>query len=198
MKESTRDKIIAAGAEIIHRKGFHHTGIQEVLQAANVPKGSFYFYFKNKEDFGLQVIDHFNQLFTSMAEPILADRSLPPLGRIEQLLDFFIELFTGLEYTCGCPIGNLSQEMGDLDPVFSQKLLDAIELMASLYTVVLEEAREAGELDRSLDPKETAFFIISGWHGALIRMKIAKTTEPLENHKRFVMKLVLQPPPAAV
>ena len=94
MKESTRDRIIAAGAGIIHRKGFHHTGIQEVLQAADVPKGSFYFYFKNKQDFGLQVIDYYNQLFASMAEPILTNRSVPPLGRIEQLLDFFIELFT--------------------------------------------------------------------------------------------------------
>ena len=198
MKESTREKIITAGAEIIHRKGFHHTGIQEILQAANVPKGSFYFYFKNKEDFGLQVIDHFNQMFTSMAEPILTDQSVPPLNRIEQLLDFFIELYTGLDYTCGCPIGNLSQEMGDLDPVFSRKLLDSIELMASLYTLVLDEAQGAGELDRSLDPEETAFFIISGWHGALIRMKIVKTTEPLENHKRFVMQSVLQPPPPSV
>ena len=194
MKESTRDKIIAAGAEIIHRKGFHHSGIQEILQAANVPKGSFYFYFKNKEDFGLQVIDHFNHMFTSMAEPILTNPSVSPLARIEQLLDFFIELFTGLEYTCGCPIGNLSQEMGDLDPAFSDKLLEAIELMASLYSTVLSEAQEAGELDWFLDPKETAFFIISGWHGALIRMKIVKTSEPLENHKQFVMKSILQPP----
>ncbi len=196
MKESTKDKIIAAGAEIIHRKGFHHTGIQEVLQAAGVPKGSFYFYFKNKEDFGLQVIDHFNEVFAGIAEPILNNRSVPPLQRIEQLLDFFIELFTGLEYTCGCPIGNLSQELGDLDPVFSRKLLDAVELMASLYTNVLEEAQTSGDLDRSLNPRETALFIISGWHGALIRMKIVKNTAPLENHKRFIMTSILQPVPA--
>jgi TetR/AcrR family transcriptional regulator, transcriptional repressor for nem operon len=51
------------GAEIIHLKGFNHTGVQEVLRAAGVPKGSFYNYFKNKEDFGLQVIDYFMEFF---------------------------------------------------------------------------------------------------------------------------------------
>lgn len=192
MKESTKDKIIAAGAEIIHRKGFHHTGIQEVLQGAGVPKGSFYFYFKNKEDFGLQVIDHFDRIFADMSEPILADRAIAPLKRIEALLDFFIDLFTGLEFTGGCPIGNLSQEMGDLNPIFSDKLLESVELMASRYATVLYEARTAGDLDLELDPKETALFIISGWHGALIRMKIVKNTGPLENHKRFVMDTVLR------
>jgi len=52
------------GAEIIHLKGFNHTGVQEVLRAAGVPKGSFYNYFKNKEDFGLQVIDYFMECFS--------------------------------------------------------------------------------------------------------------------------------------
>ena len=59
MRQNTRQKILEVGAEIIHLKGYNHTGLQEILQAAGVPKGSFYNYFKNKEDFGLQVIDFF-------------------------------------------------------------------------------------------------------------------------------------------
>jgi TetR/AcrR family transcriptional repressor of nem operon len=46
MQPNTRNRIIETGAEIIHRKGFNHTGIQEILNAASVPKGSFYNYFK--------------------------------------------------------------------------------------------------------------------------------------------------------
>jgi len=55
MLANTRKRIIETGAAIIHRKGFNHTGIQEILNAAKVPKGSFYNYFKSKEDFGLQI-----------------------------------------------------------------------------------------------------------------------------------------------
>ena len=49
MPINTRDRIVETGAAIIHHKGFNHTGIQEILTAAGVPKGSFYNYFKSKE-----------------------------------------------------------------------------------------------------------------------------------------------------
>ncbi|MBW1898902.1 MAG: TetR/AcrR family transcriptional regulator, partial [Deltaproteobacteria bacterium] len=82
MKENIKQKILAAGASIIHRKGYNHTGIQEILQTVGVPKGSFYFYFKNKEDFGLQVIDYFVSFFGAQAAPVLNDNSIPPLERM--------------------------------------------------------------------------------------------------------------------
>ena len=52
-------RILAEGARIIHENGYNNTGIQEILIAAGVPKGSFYFYFKSKEDFGLQLVDFY-------------------------------------------------------------------------------------------------------------------------------------------
>jgi TetR/AcrR family transcriptional repressor of nem operon len=51
MKEDTKQRLLMTGAEIMHLKGFNHTGIQEILDKAGVPKGSFYNYFKSKEDF---------------------------------------------------------------------------------------------------------------------------------------------------
>jgi len=190
MKQDTKLKIIETGAQIIHRKGFNHTGIQEVLKTANVPKGSFYFYFDNKEDFGLQVVDFFNNMFSGMVSPVVNDHSLPPLSRLEKLLDMFIEMFISLDYTCGCPIGNLGQEMGDLSPAFGDKLKESIDLMIGFYKNLLESAKEAGEIDAQLDAYETASFIVSSWHGALIKMKIVKNAKPLENHKQFITKML--------
>jgi AcrR family transcriptional regulator len=67
-KETTKDRILGHGAQIIHHKGFKNTGIQEILHSAGVPKGSFYFYFKSKEDFGLELIDYYFNFFASMIE----------------------------------------------------------------------------------------------------------------------------------
>ena len=58
-----------------------------MLAAAEVPKGSFYFYFKNKEDFGLQVVDCFDGMYRAMADPIVNDRQTPALVRMERLLE---------------------------------------------------------------------------------------------------------------
>ncbi len=193
MKESTRERILETGAKIIHRKGFNNTGIQEILSAAEVPKGSFYFYFKSKEDFGLQVIDHFSGRFALLAKEILEDASVRPLERIHRILEWFMDFFKSNDYSCGCPVGNLAQEMGDLSPTFREKLRVAIDEMADSYSKVLAEAKRAGDIASFLDVRETAYFIVASWHGALIRMKLVRSLEPLESHKRFVFDCILRP-----
>ncbi len=192
MLANTRERIIETGAEIIHRKGFNHTGIQEILNAAKVPKGSFYNYFKSKEDFGLQIVDYFLANFTRVAKKTLEDTSVSPLNRLYGFLTAFMEYFESQNYAGGCPIGNLAQEMGDLSPAFRQKLKDAIDMMAEAYTRVLAEAQEARKISKNFDVKEASYFIVAGWHGAIIQMKLKKSIAPLENHRKFVFEHILK------
>lgn len=193
MKGNTKNIILKSGAEIIHLKGFNHTGIQEILNRAGVPKGSFYNYFKSKEDFGLQVIDFYIEQFSLLIKKFLEDDSLSPLEKIKGILGRFIEFFKSRDYAYGCPIGNLSQEMGDLSPAFRMKLKDAIDSMVEIYAALLAEAQKTGELSVDLDVRDAADFIVSSWQGALLRMKIQKGSEPLENHRKFIFSYVLRP-----
>ena len=192
MPVNTRDKIIETGAEIIHRKGFNHTGIQEILNAASVPKGSFYNYFKSKEDFGLQIIDYFTAHFKRIAAQTLEDTRVSPLNRIYRFLTAFMEYFESQNYTGGCPIGNLAQEMGDLSPAFRQKLWEAIDMMIEAYCRVLAAAQKDGKILKNLDIREAASFIVSGWHGAIIQMKLTRSLAPLKNHRKFIFDYILK------
>jgi TetR/AcrR family transcriptional repressor of nem operon len=191
MQTTTKEQIIEIGAEIIHQKGYNHTGIQEILNAAKVPKGSFYNYFKSKEDFGLQVIDYFTAHYNQMALETLADTSIAPLDRIHRFLTEFINYFRSQGCSGGCPIGNLAQEMGDLSPKFSLKLKASIDLMVDTYARVLAEAQQAGDISESLDVKDAAYFIVAGWHGAIIQMKLTKNLAPLETHRKFIFNNIL-------
>ncbi len=188
----TKQNILQTGAEIIHLKGYHATGLQEILNAAKVPKGSFYNYFKSKEDFGLQVIDHFSEFFSNLCETVLKDATRSPLERLEHLLDQFMAVFDAKQYTCGCPVGNMAQEMGDTNPAFQEKLSSAIDIMVNYYSYIITEAQDQGEVAQDLDAKETAYFIVASWHGALIRMKVAKSQAPLKNHKHFIFNHILK------
>jgi len=192
MKRDTKQEILETGAELIHLKGFNHTGLQEILKAVGVPKGSFYNYFSSKEDFGLQVIDHFVGHYTFMSRPILEDPTLSPLQKIRRLLEWFMEFFQSRDYAYGCPIGNLAQEMGDLSPAFRDKLRSALNILVDTYFGVLAQAQKEGEISRNLDVREAARFLVSSWHGALMHMKAMKGPEPLENHKRFIFDYVLR------
>jgi len=193
VKASTKNRILEAGAEIIHLKGFYHTGIQEILSAAEVPKGSFYNYFESKDDFGLQLIDYFVDYYTYLSKNILEDGTISPLERIRRLLEWFIEFFKSKDYAYGCPIGNLAQEMGDLSPAFREKLKVALGSIVDIYSRLLAKAQLEGKISQSLDVREAAHFLVSSWHGALVHMKAVKGPEPLENHIRFIFDHVLRP-----
>ncbi|MBU1001835.1 MAG: TetR/AcrR family transcriptional regulator [Proteobacteria bacterium] len=189
--QGTRERIIEVGARIIHHNGFNNTGIKEILDAAEVPKGSFYFYFKNKEDFGLQVVDYYVVYFGRMAMGILDETDGPPLVRFRLLHEKFRDFYQAQECSLGCPVGNLAQEMGDLNPAFRKRLSRAIDGMASMYCSVLTEAQQAGDIDPALDVREVSYFLVSSWHGALARMKVTKDIEPLDLFIRMAFERVL-------
>lgn len=192
MREDTKSRLIKAGAEVMHLKGYHNTGVKEILDRAGVPKGSFYNFFRSKEDFGLQVIDHYVGFFFEIFNRHLSDASRPPLERIRLLLLGFMDFFTSTDYTLGCPIGNFAQELGDISPVFREKLKSCLDAMSSQFASVLKEARDDGSLHRALDPQETACFIVSSWEGALVLMKVMKSTAPLETHLKYVFDFILK------
>ena len=182
MTTVTKENIIRAGAKIIHLKGFNNTGIQEILTAANIPK----------EDFGLHVIDYFISESKAMTQAILSDTSLPPLERLKQLWDQIIDLMETKGCACGCPIGNLSQELGDLYPIFKEKLMRVTEELAEPYIKILSEAQQEGVISSSLDVKETAFFLTSCWQGAMIQMKVTGNLAPLRRCVRFLFEYILK------
>ena len=192
MPSNTKDRIIETGAAIIHRKGFNHTGIQEILTAAEVPKGSFYNYFASKNDFGLAIVDYFSAHFRQIASQTLDDTAISPLNRIYQFLTAFMEHFESRNYAGGCPIGNLAQEMGDLNPEFRTKLKESIDMMIDTHVRVLKAAQHDGKISKSLDIKDTAGFIVAGWHGAIIQMKLTRSLEPLKNHRNFIFDHILK------
>jgi TetR/AcrR family transcriptional repressor of nem operon len=178
-RASTRAALLEAGVQIILEKGYHHTGIQEVLQAAGVPKGSFYYYFKSKADFGLAVIAHFATAYTARLEQYLGDTTHRPLTRLRRHLEHTLARFESRGCRGGCLIGNLSQELADQSDVFCAPLEAVLHSWRERYASLFREAQAQGELGSELDPQQVADFYLNSFEGALLRAKVSKSPEPL-------------------
>jgi TetR/AcrR family transcriptional repressor of nem operon len=192
-KDTTKLSIIREGARQVHSKGYNNTGLSDILQAASVPKGSFYFYFKSKEDFGLAIIDHYGEFIQGMAEAYLVDSNLPPLDRLANFIDAYQTLFEKMGLRCGCPIGNLIQEMSDLNEPFREKISIIYSRMQSPVEQCLREAQDRGEISADIDAGQAAQFILNSWEGAIMHMKLAKDSQPLKIFRRMVFGRILKP-----
>jgi len=194
IKKQIRQRLLEKGSEIFHKKGFHHTGLNEILEAAGVPKGSFYFYFKNKEDFGLHVIDFFMEKYLAIADVHIANQNIPYLERFRKFLDEFLILFENNNYTGGCPIGNFSLEMSDLSEKFRQKLMNSFHKMQKKVLLFLEPAVENGELFIEGKKEDLADFIVNSWEGALMRVKVTRSRVPMILFYKIVFNDLLKKP----
>jgi hypothetical protein len=67
-----------------------------------------------------------------------------------------------------------------------------MDSMVKDYSKVLTEAKGAGEISAHLDIDAAAYFIVAGWHGAIIQMKLLKDLAPLENHLKFILDCILK------
>jgi TetR/AcrR family transcriptional repressor of nem operon len=187
-RTNTREEIIRKGAELIHAQGFNATGLQQILQAAGIPKGSFYFYFKSKEDFGLAIIDYFNTIISAIFTRYLSDKKISPLKRLEKLFEYFEAAFQKSGYSLGCPIGNLSLELADTNERLRVHLEGVIETRIRQIELCLQEAKRDKSLPANLNTADTARFIFHGFEGAILHMKVVKNIEPFRSFRNHLLR----------
>lgn len=180
-KKNVRNDIIRIGTDLISRQGFNATGLDAILKKAAVPKGSFYHYFKNKEDFGLAVIDRFAEGFEQRLDTFLNDEEVSPLNRIRNFLETGLARVNQNQCTKGCLIGNLGQEMADQNELFRARLDDVFTMWKARFAACLQEAQQRGELSQTLDSQLLAGFILSGFEGAILRAKVMKSPQPMRD-----------------
>lgn len=192
-RPNAKTRLLRVAARIVHQKGFQNAGLQEILAHAEIPKGSFYFYFKSKEDFGLQLIDFYAEFYLGKAQQILDGMQGPFVPKLRQFLDWQGNYMEGNGYEGGCPFGILSQEMADRNEKFREKLEEVFDQLREKTAHLLTLAQEAGEINPLLDPMETADFIISAWQGTLIQMKVAKNGASRKVFLAMVFDRILEP-----
>jgi len=191
-REAKKLEIIQKSSEIMYLKGYNATGVQELADAANIPKGSFYNYFKSKEEFAIELMDSYCTMGCQLMSEILEDKSLSPLKRIEKLFSEMIEHFTkDAKFKKGSFVGNLCQEMGDTNKSISKAAERNFTHMKEPIIKLLHEAQDAGEISKKHDLEDLAEFMMNSKEGALLRMKSSKNAKPLKVFQDMIMKLLL-------
>lgn len=176
----TRRKLIRTGLIYLTERGYSSVGVDEILTASGVPKGSFYHYFRNKADFGGTLIEEYNAYFLAKLDAAFADATKPALDRLHAFTEDAQEGMARHGYRRGCLIGNLGQEMAALPEEFRERLKQVLAQWQDRVADCLTEAQNQGQLSRSHDIKALAAYFWIGWEGAVLRAKLELNPEPLQ------------------
>ncbi|MEJ5172210.1 MAG: TetR/AcrR family transcriptional regulator [Hydrogenothermaceae bacterium] len=88
MNLSTKEKLLEAAKQLFSEKGYHETKISDIVSKAQVAQGTFYIYFKSKEDIFLQLIKKIHQ---ELLDKLSKYREIP--GDPQTILTMLVEEF---------------------------------------------------------------------------------------------------------
>ena len=177
----TRDKLLDHGLTVFMERGYNGSGLREILDEIAVPKGSFYHYFRSKEQFGALVIRRFSDIVATRLDAKFCDSRRDAFLSLKSFFRDEIQRHQE-EGRRGCLIGNLGAELGDTSELCRKALDDGFQGMVKRFEKVLLRAQEDGKIRDDIPSEDLANFLLCGWEGALLRMKIKGSVGPL---KRF-------------
>ncbi|RTL34700.1 MAG: TetR family transcriptional regulator [Candidatus Melainabacteria bacterium] len=191
-KQETRTALIEKGLDIMLVKGYTNTGIQEILSALSIPKGSFYHHFESKENFAVEIIRYYDHFQTAALSAILGDSSRSPLERLRFYCQTYRSKLNAQECKRGCLIGNLSQEMSDQSEILRHELSTVMRRWRDRFAECIAEGQGTGEISSLRSADSLAEIFQSAWSGAVMRAKVLRDPESIDNFMDIVFDDILK------
>lgn len=161
-------------------KGYNGTGVKDIVEAAGIPKGSFYNYFESKEAFAAQVLEMVAAQSIEATKALLLTKELTPVEALDQFFSQYIEQAENGLYCGGCFIGNLCQEMADNSEAIRKQGQKALSGHFDIIELLIIRALEQKLINPELEAASTAEFLFNAWEGSLLAMKTDKSRKPLD------------------
>ena len=170
--EASKARLVSSAAELFWRQGYNATGLSEILQAANLPKGSFYFYFEGKRDLAAAVIEYYRRIVSGDMKRMAEGRDWHEF--VHALTRKHLDSAAEGEHS-GCPFAVMGMELALSEPEIAGLYAAALDEARQIMAEVLEQSGLNHEDARALSSTELTLF-----EGKLLLFRISGDAAHLE------------------
>jgi len=192
-EHDTREHLLATGETLCLALGFTGMGLSELLRKAEVPKGSFYHYFRSKEAFGVAMLERYYQRYNQhFSEQLHA----PQGHHAERLLGWYqnaLSEFLACGHLTHCLGLKLSAEVCDLSEDMRAALNSGSARVVAILTDSLEQVRQENKVNFDGETSVLAQIVYVLWLGAGLQAKLSRNPAPLENALAHIKSILVVP-----
>ena len=192
-RPSLREKIVESGVQTLHERGFARAGVREITADAGVPQGCFTNHFRSKEAFAAVVLDRYHERTQAIMDRTLRDEALPAVERLRAYFDAITEWLEAAGWRYGCLVGNMSLEAPEHSELLRVHLVEVCGKLTHSFAAVVRAGQATGEIRSDLGADDVATFLLAAWEGAMMRMKVDRSPQPIEQFKRVLFAVILTP-----
>lgn len=172
--EDVKSHILDSGRRIIAAKGFEGVGLNEILRAAGIPKGSFYHYFPSKEGYGRALLERYVANHLERIESVLGAEDVPARERLMRYWSGWANLQCSDRIDEKCLVVKLSAEVADLSDEMRQALRDGTNRVIARLARCIAAGVADGSLPADLVPEACAERLYMLWLGASLLTKLRR------------------------
>ena len=188
----TKEKLLDAAERLMLAKGFVATTLDDICEAAEVTKGSFFHYFESKDQLGREVLERFCASGEKMHRAFCGSET-DPLKRVYTYIDNAIKMSKNPAMSKGCLLGLFSQELCDTNPQIRTACKKGFDDWAKSFGREVAKAKAACAPQAPFDPQELAEHLIAVMEGSMIlgkaRRDMSIVGQNLAHFKAYVKSL---------
>ena len=174
MAKDTRVHMIETTAGLVHRRGFHGTSLNEILEQSGAPRGSLYYHFPGgKEELVLEATRQGVAIVTQLLKEVLTD-SPDPADGVHAFVEAAAHGLRDSGYVFGCPVAPIV-----LDSPESSALAEVCQEALEEWQQVFVEGLGSAGIERGR-AESLATMIVCGLEGGLILARARRDTAPLD------------------
>jgi len=198
-EKSTRERLVESALYLFWLQGYAATGIAEILERAKANAGSFYHFFKRKEDLLLAVLQLYVDSLDSVIVAPVRDQYSDPIERVFGILAFYRRNLIATGCTYGCPIGRLALEIPPEQTDVHRRLADNFDGWTSAVEACLSDAR--ARFPDGTDLATLSTFVLTVMEGGVMQARAQRDIGPFDasvDHLRNYFRLLTVPRAAPV
>ncbi len=183
---ATMNRLLVTGLELFYKSGYYNTSIDDILKELSLSKGAFYYHFKSKEDYLLQIINNLlvPKIYSMLIEPIEGHEN--PLLDIGNCFEEALETAVHNDLDYGFVLNNFICEFNGRNEVVMQRLNDILRVWEVNLVSAIQKGKFNGYIDRHVDSEGVAVFLMSSFLG--IRTLMVEVA-PSARKYRFMTQL---------
>ena len=179
--EESRQRLIECAAELFWKNGYSATGISEILKQTGLPKGSFYFYFKSKDDLATAVTEYYQKILLEQFRSSSQGNDWDSF--IEEIFDYLFERATGQTFA-GCPYAVMGMETALSKPAVASVFMEGLKKFEQIFQEVLLYSGLSPDHAKILSQR-----MLSIYQGYLLLGRISNNTFFLKNARKNMLEM---------
>lgn len=172
--ERTRQRILAAAADLFHQNGVNATSVGDVLRASETGKGQFYRHFTSWDDLVTCVLARHREWIESHT-------SIRSWDDLSTFLRSHLEAQRGFGFVRGCPVGTAAYALQPDQNDARDVLHGTFGTMRHSIAAFLRTEQLAGRLSNEADTRSLADFAIAATQGGMLLSLLDRGGEPAES-----------------